>query len=89
MEKARKTLITSEDAQLFIENLAEDEDGEAIDLATAIVQTTFDQCVLGISDLFNQFLGETLKMYSKQNDGRADIQAVELLGEVTRYSVFQ
>ena len=28
-------------------------------------------------------------MYSKQNDGRADIQAVELLGEVTRYSVFR
>ena len=64
MEKARKTLITSEDAQLFIENLAEDEDGEAIDLATAIVKTTFDQYVLEISDLFNQFLKETLKIYS-------------------------
>ena len=63
MEKARKTLITSDDAQLFIENLAEDEDGDAVDLATAILKATFDQSVQEISNLFNQFLRETLTMY--------------------------
>ena len=35
-------LITSDDAQLFIENLAEDEDGDAVDLATAILKANFD-----------------------------------------------
>ena len=63
MEKARKTLITSDDAQLFIENLAEDEDGDAVDLATAILKATFDQSVQEISNLFNQFLRETVTMY--------------------------
>ena len=63
MEKARKTLITSDDAQLFIENLAEDEDGDAVDLATAILKANFDQSVQEISNLFNQFLRETVTMY--------------------------
>ena len=63
VEKARKTLITSDDAQLFIENLAEDEDGDAVDLATAILKATFDQSVQEISNLFNQFLRETVTMY--------------------------